>query len=273
MNPNQNLSVPQFETVPPQESRHNKKRIARLVSEVTLASLVIAGGVACGTENGTETKTPEITEVAPEINSETMDAMGYQSFTTLETASRADHYAQLFDEQKDKAWSIMRKYMTPTQDALVKNNFPTDKAAYTDQDILNRYAIDTFDASVQGSDPEDINKGRKMHSVIMDPSNPNFTRTVELIGNGQGGVINVMQSTGPDYPRIKNTTFRGHAIGENGAEIIYAQNINDGTAGYALFTLIETPEGATVWQHTDQFATTDMSIQHDIAQAIEKSHS
>lgn len=273
MNPNQNLSVPQFETTPPQESRHNKKRVARLVSEVALASLGVIGGVACGTDNGTETKATETIYTVPEINSKTMDTMSYQSFAALDTATRVDHMAPVIDQYSTDTWKIMKDFLSPAQLAVVSGNLPSNKEDYTDQDILSRFAIDNFYASVQGDTSDDIDRGRKIQSVIMDPNNPNFNHSVDLIGNGQGGVKVVWKAVGNDYPRLQNTSFRGHQIGDAGAEIIHMQDVRTGEEGYALFTLFSTSDGASVWQHTDQFATTDMNIRHEITQAIETSHS
>lgn len=239
----------------------------------------VAGSVEADTNSGIDNQenTGSISgaEDGLEINTydrNAVDALSYVGFSTLENEVRVQRYAAELDAKKDKALEIMRQAMTPEQNALITNDFPKNKAAYSDQEILNRYAIDTYDASIQGAGEDGQKEGRKMQSVIMSPDNPNFSAMIEKI-TGDNGLISVLKATGPDYSRLRNTTLRGHEIGENGAEVIYARNTYTGQEGYSLFTLVEAPNGDTIWQHTDQFATTDMSIQYDIAQAVENSHS
>jgi hypothetical protein len=243
------------------------KNIAENASGVTIDEEGVADAPGVNLDNNTvtvETPVPAI-----EYTQEELEAMSSESFASVDIVPRLDFYGPRIDEWRDAAYTgVLYDLLDSNERQIVNNNLPADKSQYTPQDILNAYAIDVADASSQNTGtPKDIQEGRKIQSVIMSPEHPGFERVIEKIGNGQGTIVSV-NSVVREYPRLTNVTFRGHSIGDNGAELIRYKSLASGEEGYGLFTLLETPSGNTIWQFTDQYEGNDTSIGTDLAQAI-----
>lgn len=212
------------------------------------------------------TATFEVPVPVNELTQADIEAMPSDSFINLDDAVRLNSYGPMVEEFRNDAYAVLYKYASSEERALISNDFPINKADFSDQDILNQYAIDIFGSSAQGSDPIKIDQGRKLQAVIMSPDNPRFDENSEKSGGAEGMIKAVREAT-VDYPRLSNVTFRGHNIGSNGAEIIRYTS-PEGREGVSLFTLLETPEGNSVWQYTDEYFSTDPTIEYDISQAV-----
>ncbi|MDI9960737.1 MULTISPECIES: hypothetical protein [unclassified Rhodococcus (in: high G+C Gram-positive bacteria)] len=182
-----------------------------------------------------------------EFTSDALDAMSLQDFRVLDSSIRVGRYAGKLDEWSTDSLAFMQKHLSPEQARLVNQPLPEDKSSYTDQDILNSYSINLYDASAQGNSAQEIERGRKLLSVILDPQNSGFDKLANRIGNGQGGIISVYEASSINYPRIKNQSFMGEIIGESGAEIILGRGVEDGKAFLSLYELRKTDNGNDVW--------------------------
>lgn len=179
MNPNQDLSVPQFETTPPQESRHNKKRVARLVSEVALASLVVAGGVGCTTESTTSKMTETASQVPGEVSA-------------IETSRETEvGYGESVLE------SMRKQSITDLEGMGFKAN-PEYTENASDTGLADGFFVDLYSAWKVGT--ENKAEAEKVLASIIDPESDDYTRTAKMIGSGNAPILTatakVWDSTG-----------------------------------------------------------------------------
>ncbi|MCZ4544933.1 hypothetical protein [Rhodococcus qingshengii] len=195
-----------------------------------------------------------------EFTSDALDAMSLQEFRVLDSSIRVGHYAGKLDEWSADSLAFMQKHLSPEQARLVNQPLPEDKSSYTDQDILNSYSINLYDASAQGNSAQEIERGRKLLSVILDPQNSGFDKLANRIGNGQGGIISVYEASPIDYPRITNQSFMGENIGEAGAEVILGRGVEDGKAFLSLYELQKTDNGDDVWSLKTAYDPSDPNV-------------
>lgn len=195
-----------------------------------------------------------------EFTSDALDAMSLQEFRVLDSSIRVGHYAGKLDEWSTDSLAFMQKHLSPEQARLVNQPLPQDKSSYTDQNILNSYSINLYDASAQGNSAQEIERGRKLLSVILDPQNSGFDKLANRIGNGQGGIISVYEASPIDYPRIKNQSFMGENIGEAGAEVILGRGVEDGKDFLSLYELQKTENGNDVWSLKTAYDPSDPNV-------------
>ncbi|MDI9960738.1 MULTISPECIES: hypothetical protein [unclassified Rhodococcus (in: high G+C Gram-positive bacteria)] len=176
-----------------------------------------------------------------------LEAMDSSEFRSLDANVRINHLARTLDGWRADTLAIMRKYMSPEQAALVDAQLPSNKSDYSDQDILNAYAIDVFDASVQGDTVKDNEEGRKLLSVVVDPDHPNYATLSAQIGNGKGGILSVFKASENSYPRIVSEKFMDLNVGSGGAAIIRNTGVQDGKEYLSLFELLRSSDGAQSW--------------------------
>lgn len=226
-------------------------------SQVDELKDAIANSAPSGTSGGA---IPKASASPAEFTSDALDAMSLQEFRVLDSSIRVGHYAGKLDEWSTDSLAFMQKHLSPEQARLVNRPLPQDKSSYTDQDILNSYSINLYDASAQGNSAQEIERGRKLLSVILDPQNSGFDKLANRIGNGQGGIISVYEASPIDYPRIKNQSFMGENIGEAGAEVILGRGVEDGKAFLSLYELQKTDNGNDVWSLKTAYDPSDPNV-------------
>lgn len=265
------------------EKRGLSTKAKVIIGSLTLTSLIGAGIVGKNIMDGAamindlkngsgdrDISAPLVPGYAPETvapieyTSEALDNMSLTNFRELDTHTRVDHFAGKLDEWSADSLAFMQKHLSPEQARLVNQPLPEDKSSYTDQDILNSYSINLYDASAQGSSAQEIERGRKLLSVILDPQNSGFDKLANRIGNGQGGIISVYEASPIDYPRIKNQSFMGENIGDAGAEVILGRGVEDGKAFLSLYELQKTDNGNDVWSLKTAYDPSDPKVRSAI---------
>lgn len=243
----------------------------RTLKLAALAGIALISINSCAPKGQTPSTGPATERIEYEesvsTSSEQLENMGYADFNKLPESTRIEHLGEYLSSDKKIAYTYLLDFLSDegrgivTLPDLSKN--PTD---YSPQDTLNNFTLGVWDASTQGDNIEDINKGKKILSLVISPDHQNFDSTLSLIGNGKGGVIDVYRQLPMDYDsKIFNTSFMGHTVGTGGGDVILGRSLDTGQDFIFLFTNLSTSDGKTVSMLTDSFNSTNTKAKEAIA--------
>lgn len=247
-----------------------KSKTKKTVGVTALAGAVMIGGNACAQEQipKIETSITDIETAQPaSLSSEQIEEMGSTSFNNLPEAARIEALGEYLSEDKKIAYNYLVDFLSETEKQIVKlPDLSKNPKDYTPQEVLNNFTLGVWDASIQGDTMDNIETGRKLLSIVINPEHRNFDTTLSLIGNGKGGVIDTYKQLPMNHEsKISNTEFMGHNIGTNGGDVIMAESLETGDDYILLFTNLSTSDGQTVSMLTDSFNSTNPKAKEAIA--------
>lgn len=235
-----------------------KTKAKKTIGVTALAGAVMIGGNACAQEQipKIETSITDIETAQPaSLSSEQIENLSSNTFIDLPETVRIDALADYLKTDKAEANSFFGDYLNENEESVfTAPDLSKSPEHYSPQEILNNYTLGIWDASVQGDSLEDVDRGRKLLSIVMDPSYKNFESTSAKIGNGKGGIIDVYSELPMDYDsKVSSTTFMGHEIGTAGGDIILGKSLSNNEKIIFLFTNLSTSNGKLVSVLTDTF--------------------
>lgn len=269
----QPTQTPDQQPAPRQEAESTKKgnRKPWIIGGAALAGLGVAAsafflGTKSSDHDAADTRVGTVA-TAPAVPGETiysendLDKMTGDAFAKVDTATRLSYElpALYRKDLQDFGWGNLKNGITPEQAEFVNNTFPADKSSYSDQQILNQFAIDFIIASSQRNTAE----GEKVLSVIMSPDNARFDECVDQIKNSDGvGTLYVLKATGKHATPVIDKEIAGTHVTHG--QLIEVHNYGLNRNEYVVFDLLSTKEGQQVWQFIRAYNIDDQAVQKAI---------
>nr|WP_322002333.1 hypothetical protein [Rhodococcus qingshengii] len=204
--------------------------------------------------------------VTSNLSTEQVKELESSVFISLPETVRIEALAGYLETDKIEANRFFGDYLNSEQKSIffVPDPLKTPEK-WRPQEVLNNYTLGIWDASVQGDQLKDIDNGRKLLSLVMDPGYKNFEITQAKVGNGLGGIVDVYRALPMDFDsKVSNMTFMGHDIGTAGGDIVLAESLNNNERIIFLFTNISTSSGKIVSILTDTYKPTDPRVDDEL---------
>ncbi|QEX10955.1 hypothetical protein F6X56_15130 [Rhodococcus erythropolis] len=173
------------------------------------------------------------------VTSEEYDMIPPSVYKDLDQKIRIEDTAENLNKYLPDAWKSLQGYLTPEEASILSlPNTNLTRGNWSDQDYLNNYTISLYLVSAQGNTQEQINEGRRALSVVIDPSNPGFSTTTEMIGqvNSIKNVYEALPSEYTDRELEDGTLISSNGrVEANGGRIVKARDVNTDEINYMVF--------------------------------------
>lgn len=174
-------------------------------------------------------------------------------------------YSQL-ESEKERAISDMQEFMSPSEKALVNRNFPSDKSAYSNADVLADHSIGLWAVSNVDGQSGASAEEEALYELIIDKGHSSFNVGISRIQ--QGVTLDIFETTG-SLPNPEGK-FANVELGDDEARLIPLRDVYDGKEATGLFRLYETNSGNQSWRLMESYGDTTTGYNEALAALIEK---